>query len=157
EVVPELPEVETIRRQLEPEVAGRRVERLEIPDPKWSEPAAPYALIEAVSGRLIEGLERRGKYLLLRLEGDRFLVMHLRMTGNLLLVERAADRADPGERLPGDARLHRPAEEERYLRARLRLEDGRELWFTDPRRFGRGFLADGEALKGYFAARLGVE
>lgn len=154
--MPELPEVETIRRQLDPELEGLRVEELEILDAKWAEPDSPAALATAVEGRQIEALDRRGKYLLLRLEDDLTLVMHLRMTGNLLLAG-GPDEAEPGARIPGDARLYRPADEERHLRARLRLSDGRELWFTDPRRFGRGFLADPETLEGYFAARLGVE
>lgn len=153
--MPELPEVETIRRQLDPELEGLVVEELEILDPKWAQSARPSALADAVSGRVIEALDRRGKYLLLRLAGDGTLVMHLRMTGNLLLAGEKDGR--PGSRQPGDARLYRPADEERHLRARLRLSDGRELWFTDPRRFGRGFLADPEELDAYFAARLGVE
>jgi formamidopyrimidine-DNA glycosylase len=153
--VPELPEVETIRRQLDPELEGLKVEELEILDAKWSEPKRPSQLADAVEGRTIEALDRRGKYLLLRLAGDVTLVMHLRMTGNLLLV--GDPEAGREERRPGDARLYRPADEERHLRARLRLSDGRELWFTDPRRFGRGFLAGQEELDAYFAARLGVE
>lgn len=154
--MPELPEVETIRRQLDPELEGLGIDALEILDQKWSDPVPPRSLSAAVSSRQIEGLERRGKYLLLSLAGDESLVMHLRMTGNLLLVD--PERYDgASDRLPGDPRLHRPEDEERHLRARFRLSDGRELWFTDPRRFGRGFLAGGEALEAYFAARLGVE
>ncbi len=94
--MPELPEVETIRRQLEPEIAGRRIERLEVLDPRWSRPVAPAVLGDAVSGRRIESLGRRGKYLLLRLEGGETLVMHLRMTGNLLLVD-GESLIDPAE------------------------------------------------------------
>ena len=149
--MPELPEVETIRRQLEPELKGRRIESLEVLDGRWSRPLAPRALGAAVSGRAVEGLERRGKYLLLRLEGGETLVMHLRMTGNLLIVDGA------GGRRPGDARLYRPSAEDRHLRARFRLDDGRELWFTDPRRFGEGFLVGAYALEEHFRGRLGVE
>lgn len=154
--MPELPEVETIRRQLDPELEGKRITELEILDPRWAEPASAQSLAATVADREIEGLDRRGKYLLLRLSGDLTLVMHLRMTGNLLL-QAAADATEPGELLPGDPRLPRAADEERYLRARFRLDDGCELWFTDPRRFGHGFLADPDALAEYFATRLGVE
>ena len=63
--MPELPEVETVARQLEPEIEGHRIERLEVYDERWSRPVAPRELEEAVSGRTIEGLGRRGKYLLL--------------------------------------------------------------------------------------------
>jgi formamidopyrimidine-DNA glycosylase len=149
--VPELPEVETIRRQLEPELLGRRIEALEVLDERWSRPLAPALLEAAVSGRRIEGLERRGKYLLMRLDRGETLVMHLRMTGNLLLV------GGEGERSPGDRRLYRPPGEERHLRARFALDDGRELWFTDARRFGEGFLLGAEALEERFSGRLGVE
>jgi formamidopyrimidine-DNA glycosylase len=148
--VPELPEVETIRSQLEPELRGRRIDSLEVLDERWSRPLAPAALEAAVSGRRIEGLGRRGKYLLMRLDRDETLVMHLRMTGNLLLV-------DDGDARPGDRRLYRPPGEERHLRARFRLDDGRELWFTDARRFGEGFLVGAGALEERFSGRLGVE
>jgi len=152
--MPELPEVETVCRQLEPEIEGRRIERLEVYDPRWCRPAAPAELEKAVSGRTIEGLGRRGKYLLLALDGGRTLVMHLRMTGNLVLVE-GEDKLDPsaGMRLYEGER----STSERHLRARFALDDGRELWFTDPRRFGEALLLDDEGLDDHFAPRLGVE
>ncbi len=84
--MPELPEVETIRRHLEPFVVGRRLEKLEISDPMWCEPAPPATLDDAVRGRRIEALGRRGKYLIWTFEDEIHLVMHLRMTGNLLLI-----------------------------------------------------------------------
>ena len=77
--MPELPEVETIRRQLEPEVVGRRIESLEVLDPRWTEPVPPADVERAVAGRRIEGLGRRGKWLLMGLERGFWLVMHLRM------------------------------------------------------------------------------
>ena len=92
--MPELPEVETIRRQLLPYLEGRRLERMEVVDARWCEPADPAALEDAVRGRLIERVGRRGKYLILGLEDDVHVVMHLRMTGNLLLVEAADDLGD---------------------------------------------------------------
>ena len=69
--MPELPEVETVCRQLEPELEGRRIERLEVLDARWCRPVPPAELEAAVSGRTIEGLGRRGKYLLLALDGGR--------------------------------------------------------------------------------------
>ncbi len=151
--MPELPEVETVARQLEPELEGRRIERLEVLDARWSRPVPPAELAAAVTGSTIEGLGRRGKYLLLALDGDRTLVMHLRMTGNLVLVE-GEDVLDPSE-----GRLLYQGErttEARHLRARFLLDDGRELWFTDPRRFGEAFLIDDADLPVRFA-KLGVE
>ncbi|HEX4734436.1 MAG TPA: DNA-formamidopyrimidine glycosylase family protein, partial [Thermoleophilaceae bacterium] len=89
--MPELPEVETIRRQLAPAIEGRRLDRIEILDPRWCEPAPPEELARAVAGRRIERLDRRGKYLIVALEDEVFLVMHLRMTGNLILVPEDED------------------------------------------------------------------
>src|SRR5262249_10947358 len=85
--MPELPEVETVCRQLDPEVRGRRIDALEVLDGRWCRPVAPRKLEAAVRGATIAGLGRRGKYLLLGLDGARTLVMHLRMTGNLVLVD----------------------------------------------------------------------
>jgi formamidopyrimidine-DNA glycosylase len=152
--MPELPEVEIICRQLEPEIEGHRIERLEVYDPRWCRPASPTELERAVSGRTIEGLGRRGKYLLLGLDRDQTLVMHLRMTGNLVLVE-GEEKLDPSEGM----RLYEGerSTSEKHLRARFALDDGRELWFTDPRRFGEALLLDDAALDAHFALRLGVE
>jgi formamidopyrimidine-DNA glycosylase len=135
--VPELPEVETIRRQLAPLVEGRALVRLEIADPRWCLPLAPEALVDAVQGRRVERLARRGKYLVWELADEVFLIMHLRMTGTLLY--------DP---LPGTL----------YERVRFALDDGHELRFCDPRRFGTGELAVGVAARdAFFDARLGLE
>jgi formamidopyrimidine-DNA glycosylase len=137
--MPELPEVETIRRQLAPALEGRRLQAVDVRDPRWSMPAPPEAIADALRGREIERVWRRGKYLVLSLEDDVHVVMHLRMTGNLLL-----DEAD--------------AEEPDHLRVRLDLDDGRRLLFVDVRRFGTGdVLLGSDALAEYFASRLGVE
>src|SRR6185295_350610 len=151
--MPELPEVETVCRQLEPELEGRRIESLEVPDARWCRPVPPAELEAAVSGRTIEHLGRRGKYLLLGLDGRQTLVMHLRMTGNLVLVE-GEDKLDPSEGM----RLYEGerSTSERHLRARFVLDDGREVWFTDPRRFGEASLIDDEDLPARFE-RLGLE
>ena len=140
--MPELPEVETIRRQLAPALEGRTLAHLEVLDPRWCDPAQPEALADAVDGRLIESLGRRGKYLVVSLEGDVHLVMHLRMTGNLLLVS----FGDP---------------EPPHLRVRFSLTPpgtADRLLFVDVRRFGTGdVLLGSDALAEYFASRLGVE
>ena len=134
--MPELPEVETIRRHLAPHLEGRTIERLDILDSRFSRPLAPHALSDAVDGRRIERLSRRGKYLVWELDGDVYLLQHLRMTGTLLL--------DPPGTPP-------------HTRVWFELGE-RRLAYTDPRRFGTGELALGpEALDAFFAARLGVE
>jgi formamidopyrimidine-DNA glycosylase len=135
--MPELPEVETIRRQLEPALRGTTITALEVLDPRWSAPLAPAALAEAVVGRGVEQLRRRGKYLDWALEGEIHLLMHLRMTGTLLL--------DPPVQPP-------------HTRVSLTLDGIRRLVFVDPRRFGTGQLVAGEEqLEEFFAARVGVE
>ena len=68
EAMPELPEVETIRRQLEPEVVGRQIERAEVLDERWTRPELPAATERALPGRRIEAVGRRGKYLVVRLD-----------------------------------------------------------------------------------------
>jgi formamidopyrimidine-DNA glycosylase len=151
--MPELPEVETVCRQLDPELAGRRIERLEVLDERWCRPVPPQRLEKAIEDRTIRGLGRRGKYLLLHLDGEQTLVMHLRMTGNLVLIE------DGGALDPSEGRRLYEGERstsERHLRARFTLDDGRELWFTDPRRFGEAFLLDDADFEGRFES-LGVE
>jgi len=151
--MPELPEVETVCRQLDPEIRGRTIERLEVLDARWCRPMPPKTLERKVKGAEIEGLGRRGKYLLLALDGERTLVMHLRMTGNLVLVE-GEHKLDPSE----GRRLYEAERSvsERHLRARFRLDDGRELWFTDPRRFGEAFLIENAKLDARFV-KLGIE
>jgi len=151
--MPELPEVETVVRQLEPEVEGHAIEGLEVLDERWSRPLPPRQLEAEVSGSTIERLGRRGKYILMGLDRERTLVMHLRMTGNLILRE-GEEVLDPseGRRLYEGER----STEERHLRARFLLDDGRELWFTDPRRFGEAFLLEDDQLEARFA-RLGLE
>ena len=158
--VPELPEVETIRRQLEPVVVGRRIKAARVLDERWTRPTEPREVEEAVTGRAIELVGRRGKYLILGLEGERSLVMHLRMTGNLLLRpvgaggEEAIDLMDARFGAP---RLYEASMEARHLRAAFELDDGSELWFTDARRFGHGVVLDGKELDDYLSARLGIE
>jgi formamidopyrimidine-DNA glycosylase len=134
--MPELPEVETIRRHLAPHVEGRTLDEVEIRDPRWSRPLAPAELEDALRGRRVERLSRRGKYLVWELSDDVYLLMHLRMTGTLLLD---------------------PAEPPRHARVLFTLGE-HTLVFDDPRRFGTGELALGpDALAAFFDARLGVE
>ena len=135
--MPELPEVETIRRQLAPRLEGRVLDSLTVDDPRWCAPLAVAEVERAVSGRRVVRLARRGKYLVWDLDGDVHLVMHLRMTGTLLL--------DPPAPPP-------------YRRVEFAFDDDSQLVICDPRRFGTGELArTSDELAAFFASRLGVE
>jgi formamidopyrimidine-DNA glycosylase len=135
--MPELPEVETIRRQLAPHLEGRRLVEVEILDPRWTLPLAWAPVAEALHGVVVRRLTRSGKYLVWELSTGAFLLAHLRMTGALLF--------DP----PVD-----PS----HTRVRFELDDGHRLLYVDPRRFGTGHLVrDAAKRDAYLAARLGVE
>src|SRR3954453_6510126 len=136
--MPELPEVETIRRQLAPVVTGRELTAVDVLDPRWCLPLAPEAVRDAVEGRRVERLARRGKYLVWELAGDAFLLMHLRMPGTLLLG---------------------PPPETPYARVRFVLDGGaHELRFCDPRRLAPGGLAPAPPARDASpAARRGLE
>ncbi|RMG43181.1 MAG: bifunctional DNA-formamidopyrimidine glycosylase/DNA-(apurinic or apyrimidinic site) lyase [Acidobacteria bacterium] len=112
--MPELPEVETVVRQLAPLATGRRIEEVRILDPLLRAGRPP-----AYRGRTVARLCRRGKWILFELSGAEplYLACHLRMTGRLLW-------RGPDDPLPS------------HLRARIRLENG-EVAFVDPRRLGR--------------------
>jgi formamidopyrimidine-DNA glycosylase len=135
--MPELPEVETIRRQLAPHVEGRTILRAQILDPRWTRPDPPAPVARALRGAVVERLSRLGKYLVWELSGDRYLLAHLRMTG---------------------AFLFDPAVDPAHTRVRMELDGGHRLVYDDPRRFGTGHLVSGAAARdAYLAARLGVE
>jgi formamidopyrimidine-DNA glycosylase len=137
--VPELPEVETIRAQLDPRLRGRRLERVEIRDPRLTRPLDPDWVARRLEGERILELDRRGKYLIVRFESGRSLLIHLRMTGTLRLA-RGEPRADGA-----------------HDRAVVRLDDGSDVTYRDVRRFGTWLLVEPEELQPYLAERLGVE
>jgi formamidopyrimidine-DNA glycosylase len=136
--VPELPEVETIRRGLEPFVVGRRIERAAIRDPRLTRPFDPDEVARQLQGERITGLDRRGKYLVVRLESGRVLLIHLRMTGNFRVA--GSDPADG----PHD-------------RAVLNLDNGSDVVYRDIRRFGTWLLVEPHELEPYLAERVGDE
>ena len=139
--MPELPEVETIRAQLAGRIPGRTFATVEVFDPKLVSPAEPREFVEAVVGRRIEAVDRRGKYLLIGLDSGDTLAVHLRMTGRLHW------RAGP------------PHDDERFLRARFHLDDDSTLTFGDMRRFGRAWIVSGSPAErdAYWSGRIGVE
>jgi formamidopyrimidine-DNA glycosylase len=137
--VPELPEVETVRARLEPALAGRRLDRVEIMDPRLVRPYEPEAVAAELEGERVAAVERRGKYLLLRFESGRVLLVHLRMTGSF--------RAAPTGSLTEDP----------HRRAVVSLDDGSHVAYRDVRRFGTWLLLEPGELDPYLAPRLGDE
>lgn len=119
--MPELPEVETLRRMLEATVLGRVIRAVRLSGAPLRSPVSP-TLRRRLRGRTVTALARHGKYLLMNLDAGVTLLSHLGMSGRWLFV------SGP---LSG-----RPAPDLEHVHARLAFEDGTELWFQDPRRFG---------------------
>jgi formamidopyrimidine-DNA glycosylase len=137
--VPELPEVETVARDLRDAVVGRRIEAVLLTRPDIVRLPAPDAFAALLTGRRIVSVQRRGKFLMLGVEGGDELIAHLGMTGHLLVCD-------------GDAVLAA------HTHLRIRLDDGRELRFDDARRFGRIAYGSRAALEQTrVLPRLGLE
>ncbi len=121
--MPELPEVETIKRELEPHIIGKKITAVTVYDARIVYPLSASAFQGGITGQRIENLRRRGKYLLFQLSNSSHLVVHLRMSGALLL--------NPSGPLP-------------HTRLVLHFDDGSELVLTDRRRLGIVLLIDSE-------------
>ena len=137
--MPELPEVETVRTSLEPVLLGRTFERVAIDDPRLTRPFDPQVVATELEGERVASVERRGKYLVVRFESGRVLLVHLRMTGSFRHVPAGAPADGP------------------HTRAVVRLDDGSDITYRDVRRFGTWLLVEPSELDTYLAARLGEE
>jgi formamidopyrimidine-DNA glycosylase len=129
--MPELPEVETIKNELAPHIIGRGISSVTL---FWDGIVKKPSVEEFCSrliGQKITGIERRGKYLILGLSGGEALIIHLKMTGSLLLK-------------PPD----------KFTRAILHLDDGTKIYFRDPRKFGAMWLVED---KNTIITKLGPE
>ncbi len=132
--MPELPEVETVARDLRPLVTGTTIVGVRCDWPRVIRDGDEEAFAEAVIGRTIEGTGRRAKLLLIELSGDLVLAIHLKMTGQLFVVPAGAPQ-------------------DRFVHLVFELADGRELRFRDMRKFGRvgvyprAVVAGGEAAR----------
>jgi len=131
--VPELPEVETIRAQLARRLEGRTLARVDILDPRLTRPFDLFEVSEELEGDRVEAVERRGKYLVFRLESGLALLVHLRMTGSFGFG---------------------PASHERAV---LELDDGARLVYRDVRRFGTWLVVEDDDLEAYLARKNGPE
>jgi formamidopyrimidine-DNA glycosylase len=131
--MPELPEVETIKNELSPWVVGQSFTQVDIVDARLVTGSSVEKVRHGLLGQKVESLERRGKYLIFHLSSGRSLIMHLRMTGSLLL---------------------NPGEVNRYARAVFVLSNGQRLVFADRRRLGVMWLVDDA---GAVVGKLGPE
>ena len=124
--MPELPEVETVRRGLLPVLEGRRIERAEVrrPDLRWP---FPRRMAERLTGARVMGIGRRSKYLLVELDTGETLLVHLGMSGRMLV----------GRRVLGEYLHDAGAEDESpHDHVVLHMEEGQRVTFNDARRFG---------------------
>ena len=137
--MPELPEVETVRRRLAPALEGRRFEHVVITDPRLTRPDDPFEVARELEGERVTKVDRRGKYLIVRFESGRALLIHLRMTGSL----RHAAAGELGDD------LHR--------RAVVNLDDGSDVAYRDVRRFGTWLLLEPSDVDTYIDTKVGRE
>ena len=131
--MPELPEVETIRGQLAPRLEGRTFAVVDILDPRLTRPLDPREVAAELRGERVVAVERRGKYLVVRLEGGAALLVHLRMTGSFGFEPTSHERAV------------------------VALEDGSRLVYRDVRRFGTWLVVPGDELEPYIGGKNGPE
>lgn len=158
--MPELPEVEVVRRSLAPRMVGDVVARVEARAPALREPLDAAALAGDLGGRRVEAMRRRAKYLLIDVAGGHTLALHLGMSGRLTLAEKGgtadelAESAGAGAADGAEAGAA-PGKHEHLV---LHLASGRRLRFVDPRRFGLAFSLPTAAIDAdpHFA-HLGVE
>lgn len=136
--MPELPEVEQVKITLSPHVVGKKIIAVEVRLPRLIKYPGSDIFAEKIVGKTVEGIERRGKYLRLNLGQELYLLVHLRMTGALLVVKKSA--AEP-----------------LYAKIKFALSGDEDLWFTDVRTFGTLYLIDHDdkVIEGY--ASLGPE
>jgi formamidopyrimidine-DNA glycosylase len=131
--MPELPEVETERQRLAARIEGRSLGSVEIGDPRLTRPDDPTVVAAFLQGARVDAVERRGKYLVLRLSNGRTLLVHLRMTGGF---------------------RYEPASHERAV---LTLGDGTRIAYRDVRRFGTWSLYESDEADEHLDVRLGPE
>jgi formamidopyrimidine-DNA glycosylase len=140
--LPELPEVETVRRGLAAQVVGRRITKVEVGRERTVRRTSARSVIDGLTGTTITAVNRRGKYLLCPLDSGDELMMHLRMSGRLLI-------ADAGSERPPHT----------HVVVSLAGEPEQELWFVDPRTFGEVVVFDPNnvAIELPEVSRLGID
>ena len=134
--MPELPEVETVRRRIAPLLEGRSLVRVEISDARLTRPLDPVEIARELEGERVTVVDRRGKYLIVRFVSGRALLIHLRMTGSV---------------------LDGPHDDDAHRRAVVELDNGAHVSYRDVRRFGTWLLLEPDEVEAYVDARVGRE
>lgn len=150
--MPELPEVETVRRGLDPVMTGVEIVKADVrrPDLRWPFPKDMAARLE---GQTVTVLRRRSKYLLADLSGGETLLIHLGMSGRILISH---DNSDPSQ--PLGQYVHAHAAPQKHDHVVLDLGNGARITFNDPRRFGAMDLMASDAQDRHkLLAKLGPE
>ena len=137
--MPELPEVETVRAAIAPTLEMATIGRATIIDPRLTRPFDPDIVASELVGEHVARVERRGKYLVVRLSSGRALLVHLRMTGSFRIAACGLLPDDP------------------HRRAVLSLDNGSDIGYRDVRRFGTWELLEADDVEPHLAARLGPE
>ncbi|HEY3961977.1 MAG TPA: bifunctional DNA-formamidopyrimidine glycosylase/DNA-(apurinic or apyrimidinic site) lyase [Gaiellaceae bacterium] len=137
--MPELPEVESVRRAIAPVLEGRRFAQVRIDDPRLTRPFDREEIARELEGEVVDLVDRRGKYLIVRFRSGRALLIHLRMTGSLLHTPKGTVAADS------------------HQRAVVKLDDGSDVAYRDVRRFGTWLLLEPDEVESYVDARVGRE
>jgi formamidopyrimidine-DNA glycosylase len=151
--MPELPEVETVRRGLAPVMEGAVIDRVELRRPDLRFPFSK-DFAEGVTGRRVEALRRRAKYLLVELDDGAVLLMHLGMSGSFR-VEVGTDAAPA---LAGDTLYYAPGKDAAHDHVVFHFQGGPRIVYNDPRRFGFMLLIQPDAMAtNSLLAGLGVE
>ena len=142
--MPELPEVETVRRGLQQNVVGRKIVRVEVGRERTVRRTSREALIDGLTGVKITSATRRGKYLICDLDSGQKLMMHLRMSGRLIIAQPNAKR---------------PPHTHVVMHLSKDKDTDSELWFVDPRTFGEVVVFDPDLIKTQMPdlANLGVD
>jgi formamidopyrimidine-DNA glycosylase len=140
--VPELPEVETVRRGMVSYVVDRRIDRVEVGRERTVRRTSPQALIDGLTGSTITSIGRRGKYILCALDTGDTLMIHLRMSGRVLVSPAGSTRPD-----------------HTHVVLHLAGAPPQELWFVDPRTFGEMVVFDPDHVDAELPelARLGID
>ena len=137
--MPELPEVETIKRVIEPQIQGLKIIKAIIKRPEVTAYPIADKFRKRITGQTVLGMSRRGKFLMIQLDNGDQIIIHLRMTGRLLLV-------------PHDY------PEEKHTHIIFQLNNDQELRFSDMRRFGRFWLLQQGEIDTYTGiTKLGFE